>query len=555
MFGDPAANIIFGGTDKVTPVIRKVGAEVKGFQKTIGGVGSSIPIFDKLAAATGGLLTPTTLAIGGAVALGGVLIDSAKAASEEQINIAKLGASLRANIPNWDGNTKAIEATISARERLAFSDDDLRDSLALLVGATHDVGKALEIQRTAMDLARLKGISLKDASTALVRVEGGQYRALKSLGIVLKEGATATDALAAVQRVAAGQAEAYGNTIVGKTEAMEIKFHDLQETLGRFTLPLLDQLTTKALDGADALDKLTGSTEGTDMAIDGAGKVVADFIASGGNIAVLAQSMATETSKIRGQFEATKNAAQKNTRDLTRIYDGAQGEMRGATRAFYKPVWHEFDVAAFKAQQAAAELPGQMADSILSGQDDLESAMDDLTDIIKNPPDPRTHALGVLWSKDLAKGLASQNPYVRAKAEALRLAALRELAAHYFFTAGVNAGRSFSRGLPTSTGGNRNPNVRAKGGPVTKGVAYIVGEHQPEVFVPNQNGKILPDVKTLPEMGSSPTGASSAASTSITVNVNTSGVMTPATARSLSDEIGPAIYDYLYRRGAVGRVA
>lgn len=42
---------------------------------------------------------------------------------------------------------------------------------------------------------------------------------------------------------------------------------------------------------------------------------------------------------------------------------------------------------------------------------------------------------------------------------------------------------------------------RAGGGPVTKGQSYIVGEKRPEVFVPNQNGVIIPRVPT--NMGSS----------------------------------------------------
>jgi hypothetical protein len=37
-------------------------------------------------------------------------------------------------------------------------------------------------------------------------------------------------------------------------------------------------------------------------------------------------------------------------------------------------------------------------------------------------------------------------------------------------------------------------NTRASGGPVTAGQAYIVGENNPELFVPSQNGTILPNV-------------------------------------------------------------
>lgn len=38
-----------------------------------------------------------------------------------------------------------------------------------------------------------------------------------------------------------------------------------------------------------------------------------------------------------------------------------------------------------------------------------------------------------------------------------------------------------------------NPNKRARGGPVTAGMAYMVGESGPELFVPGRNGSIVPN--------------------------------------------------------------
>jgi len=53
-----------------------------------------------------------------------------------------------------------------------------------------------------------------------------------------------------------------------------------------------------------------------------------------------------------------------------------------------------------------------------------------------------------------------------------------------------------------SGGGHINPDARASGGPVSKGVPYIVGEKRPELFVPDQNGTIIPKVPSM-AMGSS----------------------------------------------------
>lgn len=43
---------------------------------------------------------------------------------------------------------------------------------------------------------------------------------------------------------------------------------------------------------------------------------------------------------------------------------------------------------------------------------------------------------------------------------------------------------------------------RATGGPVVKGQPYVVGEHRPEVFVPDSNGRIMPRVPTMPNLPS-----------------------------------------------------
>ena len=137
------------------------------------GIGAGIGAFGAIAAVAG----KVTDALG----------DMTRNAIADEESIVRLAASLRANVPDWNSNTDAIEANILAKQRLGFDDETLRDSLSVLVGATHDVTRAQEIQNIAMDLARFKRIDLKTASEALIKVEGGAYRSLKQLGIKLKE--------------------------------------------------------------------------------------------------------------------------------------------------------------------------------------------------------------------------------------------------------------------------------------------------------------------------------------------------------------------------------
>src|SRR5512137_1013141 len=86
------------------------------------------------------------------------LAQATRAAAEDEASQLKLYQALEQNARGWDGNREAIEAVIKERMKLAFSDEEQRDSLALLVADTGDVNEALEIQRGAMDLARLKGM-------------------------------------------------------------------------------------------------------------------------------------------------------------------------------------------------------------------------------------------------------------------------------------------------------------------------------------------------------------------------------------------------------------
>jgi hypothetical protein len=65
----------------------------------------------------------------------------------------------------------------------------------------------------------------------------------------------------------------------------------------------------------------------------------------------------------------------------------------------------------------------------------------------------------------------------------------------------VDAGPGTGGGKPKASGFSYTPSYihpfthRAGGGPVTAGTPYIVGERRAEVFVPNQNGRIIPNTR------------------------------------------------------------
>lgn len=194
--------------------------------------------------------------------------DATQAFIEDEQSVMRLTTSLKANVAGWDGNTKAIEATIKARMLLGFSDEEQRNALALTLTATNDVTQALAIQATAMDLARFKSISLEEATAKLIKIEGGSFRALKELGIEIDENATQTEALIAVQKAAQGQAEAWAETTGGKLVSAQIRAGEATERLGAVFARLGAVILPSLADGLDAvMNMIDGVATEADKAI------------------------------------------------------------------------------------------------------------------------------------------------------------------------------------------------------------------------------------------------------------------------------------------------
>lgn len=183
--------------------------------------------------------TGAMIAGGAILGLGAALIGATAAAAEEEKGIARLNNTLKNAIPNWDGNTQAVEAYITKQEQLGFADDQLRDSLNFLVRQTGSLTEAQELQTTAMDLARSANIDLATATKAVGKVDQDSIGILKKLGIQVTENMTKEEALTAIRAKSAGASEAYANTTAGAMERIQNTFSNVIETIGGAVLPLI----------------------------------------------------------------------------------------------------------------------------------------------------------------------------------------------------------------------------------------------------------------------------------------------------------------------------
>jgi hypothetical protein len=471
------------------------------------------------------------IAAGAAIAVGGAMFAAAKAAGEEDASIARLNATISANTNITDEQRKAMDAAVESRQDLAFSDDDLRDSLARLIPRTGDVTKAIELQSIATDFARLRGISLATATDLVGKVFSGNTSILSRYGFTVEEGTTATEALAMVQKAAGGQAEAYADTVAGSLEIIQNGIDNTVEDIGRVVLPILEELLITFRDeimprikefGIAFANAFTKAIEKlrpfiTTMVT----QVLPAIIAVGGAIIGTLVKAFTELGKFIGDntglvlavvgaytaFTIAVNLAAT----ATRLAATAMGVFN-AILALNPIVLVVAAIAALVAGFIIAYNTIQpfknLVDALFRAIQPLLAVVVDLalfigTNIV------RAFGLAVSVVSELAKVLwdDGNGPLVIA-INAIGKVFDAITAPIRFFIGLVESAISVVRTLINlannlpfvggflprgGAGGPAKERRRALGGPVTGGQQYMVGERGPELFVPNQSGSIVPN--------------------------------------------------------------
>lgn len=573
---------VSGALTKIKDKFDHVGKS-KGFQSIVSGIGmgAGIAAFNAITNSVGRVVD--------------VMGDAVTAAIEEEQSVKKLGAALQANVAGYDGTTEAIEKTLAARMRLGFSDDEQRDSLARLVSTTKDSTDALRLQRQAMDLARLRNIDLAAASDIVGKVYGGNIGILARYGIQLKKGISPTEALAEVQRRAAGQAEAYANTLGGQLEANQINMNERLEQLGIRILPAV-------VGGFDALigvlDTVAGSTESSLRALDSeTDRLIANNLgwekqqellelvrAKKQDLLNNPFALQSEMDEVNAMIESLGDYGDslKTTSDHTadmaahsrsswgiasNAADGAAGDIDGSTEDIiqsydemvdaltddtsrliddvYDPAILHAELAATKEEYAEQK---RIATSKNSTDEQIRDAKRRMLTLTKNADETRLQLLeaGELTAEETKEWLTKlerryNKSTGRAKADVGALIAkIKELSA--VTAPGIDI---VIRGLRTAVGKGQ---LRAAGGPIDPGKVYMVGENGPEMFVSKDAGTIVPNHK-LGGGKKGSVGPLGLDSTTITVNVVSPGVLSPAHGQAIAREIGPHLRDYLNRRG------
>lgn len=172
------------------------------------------------------------------------LVAATSAAQTERVNIQRLSAVLDNVGVSYDNVKESLEAVILATQhKTGVADDQQRAALSELVIATGDYQKALELLPLVIDLAAAKEMDLSTAAEVVGRVAAGNVTILTRYGITLEEGATAAEALAAMQDKVTGAAEKMANPI----DILKASLSDMTESIGNALLPTLQEFTDKAV--------------------------------------------------------------------------------------------------------------------------------------------------------------------------------------------------------------------------------------------------------------------------------------------------------------------
>jgi hypothetical protein len=232
--------------------------------------------------------------VGVTFALRSIVQESAKNESVQK----RLRAQLAASGISWRKNGGEIDLVVAKQTHLAgVEDEDVKSALTDLIRTTGSVRAGEKLLQSTLDVSAGKHISLTAAAGLEARVFSGNLGILKRYGIVLsKDVKTPLEALIAVQKKFAGQAEAAGNATAGAFGRAKNSIHNFEEGLGAGILPVL----------RDRLNALTGAID--DQQLKAKAKELGETIAHDvdGAISEVVRDVRQNWPEIKRDFEDTK---------------------------------------------------------------------------------------------------------------------------------------------------------------------------------------------------------------------------------------------------------
>ena len=177
---------------------------------------------------------------------------AAKSAAQEETQVIRLSSVLKNVGVDYNTVKGDLNGFIESTEKATkVNDDELREGLIQLITITGSYDKSLKLLPLSLDLAAAKNINLGTAAMLVGKVAQGNTAMLSRYGIVLKEGATATEALDEMTKRFGGTAVEKGKKTEGAIAGIKNALDNLMESVGSVLLPVLTI-------GANVLSTLIG---------------------------------------------------------------------------------------------------------------------------------------------------------------------------------------------------------------------------------------------------------------------------------------------------------
>jgi hypothetical protein len=180
-------------------------------------------------------------------AVGAAILGGTKAAIEDQKSSEQLARTIGKVTNATKSQVTGLEDYITKTERATnVTDMELRPALAVLATATGSLEKGQKGLALALDVAAGTGKPLAQVSEALSKAYAGNLRGLNSLDprmkTLIKNGATADEAMQVLAKTFKGDAAAATKTAEGRMKGMSIAISEAQENIGHALLPAIEKV-------------------------------------------------------------------------------------------------------------------------------------------------------------------------------------------------------------------------------------------------------------------------------------------------------------------------
>lgn len=415
------------GIRSVKGLLQGLGAEAKKSILTGVGISSGLAAFNVLQGA-----------VGKTIGLVGDALDAASALNESQSKAKVVFGESAADIERWASRSAEAfgQSTQQALEAAGTYGNLFQ---AFGVGREESARMSKSLVELAADLASFNNTPVDDALQALRSGLSGETEPLKRFGIAISDarmrtvlttmgfkdfGATLTPlqkSTAAYALIMQDSALAQGDFARTADESanagrtLDAQMANLSAEVGQGLLPIWKELQNIAKeDLLPAILDLTQGIKDAEPVWDALGFVVGR-VTDGFKVIAAPVLLAGDVIE---QF----------TRESSMDVAGWSGSVRDSFDKGVAAVATGTD----EIVEDIDELPGEMADAMLAGQQKLNDAGTQLVNFMKEALSPAqiiARNQGFLTSKELAAGLASGNPIVRQKAIEMRDAALAEIRA------------------------------------------------------------------------------------------------------------------------------